>query len=126
MDEKARGLEAAPFGVVGLETAFGILYTELVLSGHIPLPLLIERLTTGPARAFGLEAGTLRPGAAGDVVVFDLKAEWTVDPATFRSLGRNTPWAGRLLYGRAVVTIVAGRVVFDLTSDVARHPGGRE
>lgn len=116
VEEKARGLAAAPFGVIGLETAFGVLHTDLVLAGRIPLAVLIERLTAGPARVFGLPAGSLRPGDPADLAVFDLEAEWEVDPGAFRSRGRNTPWAGRCLVGRSVLTLVGGRVVHDRLS----------
>ncbi len=111
--EKARGLADAPFGVVGLETAFAVLHTGLVIKDRISLATLIERLTVGPARAFGLEGGRLAPGALADVSVFDLTAEWTVDSAAFRSKGRSTPWEGHRLRGRPVLTIVGGEVVFD-------------
>ena len=115
-EDKARGLAAAPFGVVGLETAFGVLHTDLVVPGHVPLAVLIERLTSGPARAFALPAGSLEPGAPADLAVFDLEAEWEVDPEAFRSRGRNSPWTGRRLVGRPVLTLVGGRVVHDRLS----------
>jgi dihydroorotase len=118
-EEKGRGLAAAPFGVIGLETAFPLLYTELVRSGRVPLGVLVDRLTIAPSRVFGLEGGRLEPGAPGDVAVFDLEVEWVVDPAAFRSRGRNTPWAGSRLTGRPVLTLVEGRVVHDLLSSVA-------
>ncbi|MDX1622852.1 MAG: dihydroorotase [Gemmatimonadota bacterium] len=111
--EKDGGLEAAPFGIVGLETAFGLLHTELVLPGELSLEVLIERMTVGPARAFGLEAGRLEPGAPADVAVFALEEEWTVDPTRFLSRSRNTPFAGWPLVGRPVVTVVGGRIVHD-------------
>ena len=122
-EEKARGLLAAPFGVTGLETAFGALYTDLVLPGRVPLALLVERMTAGPAWAFGLEAGSLVARASADLAVFDLAAEWQVDPAGFRSRSRNSPWVGRRLRGRPVLTIVRGRIVHDLLS---RHGGTLE
>jgi len=113
-DEKARGLAGAPFGIVGLETAFPVVYTDLVESGEMPLEVLVERMTSGPADAFGLiEAGRLREGGPADVAVFDLGATREVDPARFRSKSRNTPWAGRRLQGWAVLTIVGGRIVHD-------------
>lgn len=112
-EEKSRGLAEAPFGVVGLETAFGVLYSALVETGRLPLPVLVARLTLGPARAFALEGGTLSTGARADVAVFDPAREWTVEPAGFRSKGRNTPWSGQRLRGRAILTLVAGEVVHD-------------
>ena len=118
--EKSRGLAAAPFGVIGVETAFPVLYTDLVRAGRMTLSDLVDRLTVAPARVFGLEVGRLATGAPGDLAVFDLDLDWVVDPAAFRSLGRNTPWAGRRLMGRPVLTIVRGRVVHDLLSSVGR------
>jgi dihydroorotase len=112
-DEKEQAFEDAPFGLVGLETAFAIVYTELVASGRMPLQTLLERMTSAPARAWSLPGGSLTRGAPGDVVVLDLDAAWTVDPARFISKSRNTPFAGRQLRGRAVLTIVGGEVVWE-------------
>jgi len=72
------------------------------------LPVLIERLTAGPARLFGINAGTLTPGASADIVVFDPNEEWTVDAAAFRSKGKNTPLDGVRLRGRVVMTLAEG------------------
>jgi dihydroorotase len=111
--EKARPLSEAPFGVIGLETAFGVVYTELVERGDISLRTLLARMTVDPARAFGIERGRLEVGAPADVAVFDLDQEWEVEPERFRSKARNTPWAGTTLRGRPTLTMVAGEVVFD-------------
>ncbi|HEX6059553.1 MAG TPA: dihydroorotase [Gemmatimonadaceae bacterium] len=110
-DEKEREFADAPFGIVGLETALSVVVRRLVEPGLIDLPTLVDRMSTTPARLFHLEGGTLRRGAVADVTVFDPEREWVVDPSTFRSKGRNTPWAGTRLRGRAVCTIVGGRVV---------------
>jgi dihydroorotase len=118
-DAKEAAFDDAPFGIVGLETAFGVAHTELVLGGVLSLPELIARMSTAPAAVFGLPGGTLRPGAPADVVVLDLAQRWTVDPAAFFSKSRNTPFAGRTLAGRAVVTLVGGKVVHD-TAGAAR------
>lgn len=112
-EDKRTGIETAPFGIVGFETAFGLLHTELVAGEKMSLRALVQKLTQQPARVFGLEAGNLSPGSIADVAVFDLRREWTVDPKTFRSRSRNTPWAGQRLQGRPVLTIVGGEVVFD-------------
>lgn len=112
-DEKEAAFDDAPFGIVGLETAFAVAHTELVVSGVFTLPELIRRMSTEPARIFHLPGGTLAVGAAADVVVLDPALKWTVDPAAFHSKSRNTPFAGRPLTGRAVVTIVGGRVMHD-------------
>ena len=118
-DAKEAAFDDAPFGIVGLETAFGVAHTELVLGGVLSLPELIARMSTAPAAVFGLPGGTLRPGASADVVVLDLAQRWTVDPAAFFSKSRNTPFAGRTLTGRPVVTLVGGKVVHD-TEGAAR------
>ena len=109
-DAKEAAFDDAPFGIVGLETAFAVAYTELVAGGILALPELVHRMSTAPAAAFRLPGGTLRPGAAADIVVLDITARWTVDPAAFFSKSRNTPFAGRALIGRAALTIVDGKV----------------
>ena len=111
-DEKEQAFEDAPFGIVGLETALGLAFTELVATGLIGLSTLIERMSTAPARALSLPAGSLRPGNPGDVTLIDPRLEWTVDPARFLSMSRNTPFAGRKLRCRAVRTVVGGRSVW--------------
>ena len=111
-DEKEREFADAPNGIVGLETALAVLVTHLVVPGIIDYPTLVERMAVAPARIFKLAGGTLRRGAAADVTVFDPHAEWTVRPTEFVSKGRNTPYAGQTLRGRAVCTVVDGAVVF--------------
>jgi dihydroorotase len=111
-DEKEAAFDDAPFGIVGLETAFAVAYTELVQGGILALPALLARMSTEPARIFHLPGGTLAPGAPADVVVLDPAAQWTVDPAAFRSKSRNSPFARRALTGRALLTIVAGKTVY--------------
>jgi dihydroorotase len=111
--EKARGLGPAPFGVVGLETAFAVLYSTLVERGLLPLGTLVRRLGADAARALGLEAPVVRVGARADLAAFDLETEWTVDAARFRSLGRNTPFEGWRLRGRPVLTVAGGAVAYD-------------
>jgi len=113
-DEKEREFADAPNGIVGLETALAVLVTNLVVPGVIDFPTLVERMAVTPARVFHLRGGSLRKGSAADVTVFDPGAEWTVDPARFVSKGRNTPYAGRTLRGRAVYTVVGGRLAFQL------------
>jgi dihydroorotase len=112
-DEKEQAFEDAPFGLVGLETALALGITQLVDRGLIDLSTLIMRLSTAPARAFNLPGGSLAAGAPADITVFDPAVEWTVDAARLRSKSRNTPFHGMTLRGRAVFTIVDGRVVFD-------------
>ena len=111
-DEKEREFADAPNGIIGLETALAVNLTWLVHRDIITLPLLIERMACAPARLFKLPGGTLRRGAPADVSVFDPDVTWTVDPARFRSKGRNTPYAGAELRGQVECTLVDGRVVY--------------
>ena len=111
-DEKEREFADAPNGIIGLETALAVNLTWLVESGIIGLPLLIERMSCAPARIFKLPGGSLRRGGDADVTVFDPTAAWLVEPSRFKSKGRNTPYAGQTLTGRARCTIVGGRVVY--------------
>lgn len=111
--EKGPCYEDAANGINVLETAFGSLYS-LVDEGALALPLLIERLTAGPARILGRKLGSLRRDWPADVVLIDPEAEWTVDPGEFASLSQNTPLAGVTLKGRVVTTIFSGRIVHDL------------
>lgn len=112
-DEKEQAFDDAPNGIVGLETAVGLILTHVVGKGVIDLPTMVERMSTQPARAFGLPGGTLADGAPGDVTVLDLEAAWTVDPDAFVSRSHNTPFGGWELTGRAVMTVVGGRVVYE-------------
>lgn len=107
-DEKEQAFEDAPFGLVGLETALGIAYTELVVPGHLDVSALVDRMSCGPARAMKLAGGTLATGSVADVTVFDPRIDWTVDAARFRSKGRNTPFAGKALVCAPTLTIVGG------------------
>ncbi|AZK46910.1 dihydroorotase [Paenibacillus lentus] len=111
-EEKAKGMQLAPFGIVGFETAFPLLYTKFVLTGRWDLSLLVQRMTADPARVFGLSAGRLEPGAPADLTIVDLDKEQEVDPSTFASKGRNTPFGGWKLKGWPVATIVGGKVVW--------------
>jgi len=111
-EEKALEFEAAPFGIVGLETSLALGLDRLVRPGVISLQRLIELMSTGPARVLGLAGGSLRVGAPADVTVIDLERELDVAAARFASKGRNTPFEGWRLRGRAVATLVAGRVVY--------------
>jgi dihydroorotase len=113
-DEKEREFQNAPNGIVGLETALAVVVDSLVVPGHIDFGTLVERMSCSPARLFGLPGGTLKAGAAADVTVFDPAKRWKVDPARFLSKGRNTPYAGMTLTGRAICTVVAGEIVYTL------------
>jgi len=112
--EKDVPFEEAPFGVIGLETAFSALYTHLVLPGALRLETLLERMSAGPARAFGLVEPRIEVGARANVVVLDLDAEWPVTEDGFRSLSANSWLLGETLRGRVVKTVADGREVFAL------------
>lgn len=116
-EEKSRGMEKAPFGIVGLETAFPLLYTHFVEKGMITLKQLIDYLTIKPAQAFSLEGGKIEIGAAADLVLLDLNHEEIIDPNKFASKGKNTPFAGWKCKGWPVKTIVNGNVVWSRESD---------
>ena len=115
-DEKEREFADAPNGIVGLETALGILLTELVQPGVIDLSALVELMACAPARLFKLPGGMLAEKAPADVTIFDPMHEWTVDPSEFVSKGRNTPYTGAVLRGRAICTVVGGEVVHRLAT----------
>jgi dihydroorotase len=113
--EKEVEFDAAPFGIVGLETELG-LFLDLLVHKHktIELPRLIEMFTVNPARLLQIEAGTLSVGRAADITLIDPEMEWTVDAGAFQSMSRNTPFDGWELKGRAVRTIVGGKTVWKL------------
>jgi dihydroorotase len=109
--EKDVPFEAAPFGVTGLETAFAALYTHLVRPGVISLETLLERMSAGPARVFGLERPRIAPGARANLVLLDLGREWTVE--RFHSKSRNSWLLGERLTGGVALTIAGGAVVYE-------------
>jgi dihydroorotase len=112
IEEKETTFDDAPLGIVGLETAIGVLWTELVHKANFPLMRLVEAMSTKPCQILGLDGGTLREGSRADVTVIDPDAEWVVQPEKFRSKGKNTPYAGWKLKGKVVMTICGGQVVF--------------
>ena len=112
-DEKEQAFDDAPFGIVGVETALGLVHHHLVLAGKLDLPTLVERMSSAPARAFNLPGGTLAEGSPADVTVFDPATKWTVDAKRFQSKSRNTPFGGGELTGRPVLTVVGGNVVWE-------------
>jgi dihydroorotase len=110
-EEKEVPFEEAPFGVTGLETAFSALYTQLVEPGVVPLATLLERMSAGPARIYGLAVPTITVGAPANLVLLDLEAAWHVDEGSFRSKSANSWLLGSKLRGRVVQTVAAGRLV---------------
>ncbi len=110
--EKEVPFEEAPFGVTGLETAFAALYTHLVEPGLLPLATLLERMSAGPARAYGLDVPRIALGAPANLVLLDPNAVWKVDEKGFRSRSINSWLLGKTLKGRVKATVAAGRLVF--------------
>ena len=104
-EEKSKGLEGSAFGIVGLETAFPVLYTRLVKTGAFPLDLLVEKLVINPRKRFHLPE-------TQDFSVWDLNESYTVDPEQFRTMGRSTPFEGLELFGRCYMTVCDGRIVY--------------
>jgi dihydroorotase len=111
--EKEVPFEAAPFGVTGLETAFSALYTHLVEPGLLKLETLLERMSAGPARAYGLDAPRIAVGAPANLVLLDLKASKRVSESDFRSRSANSWLLGQTVKGQVRLTIAAGRVAFE-------------
>lgn len=110
--EKEVPFEDAPFGVTGLETAFSALYTHLVEPGRVPLATLLERMSAGPARIYGLEPPRIAVGSRANLVLLDLEATWRVGETGFRSKSANSWLLGETLRGKVVKTVAAGKVVF--------------
>ena len=110
-EEKSGGLEKSLNGIVGLETAFPVLYTELVRPGILTLDKLIQLMHTNPAQRFGLNGG-LEVGAPADLTVFDLDTSYVVDPAEFQSMGKSSPFTGRTVFGKCLLTISNGTIAW--------------
>ncbi|WP_168120713.1 dihydroorotase [Paenibacillus sp. HB172176] len=111
-EEKARGVDLAPFGIVGFETAFPLLYTKFVATGKWTLGFLLSRMTETPASVFRLDTGKLAEGTPADITIVDLESRRSVDPQTFLSKSGNTPFGGWELSGWPTTTIVNGKVVW--------------
>lgn len=116
-EEKEQPMQKAPFGIVGLETAYALTVTELVHTGKITMRQLVERMSAAPARILGIKKGSLRPGMAADITIADTKTAWKIDPEQFYSKGKNTPFAGKTVYGMVYDTIVDGKLVYSRKSD---------
>ena len=112
-DEKEVPFEEAPFGVTGLETAFAVLSTRLVQPGLLPLGTLLDRMSAGPARVFGLERPRVAAGAPANLVLLDLEREWRVREEAFRSRSRNSWLLGETLTGEVALTVAAGAVAYE-------------
>ncbi|MBP3952100.1 dihydroorotase [Bacillus suaedae] len=112
-EEKSVGIERAPFGIVGLETAFPLLYTHFVKTERITLKQLVDWLSIKPANTFGLASGSLEEGAAADVTIIDLDEERKIDKEKFESKGKNTPFNGWVCQGWPIYTFVDGKLVWE-------------
>lgn len=111
--EKAQSIQKAPFGIVGSETAFSLLYTNLVVNGPFSLSQLIDWLVVNPAQLFNLkQAGQLNVGDLADIAIFDLETPTTIQATDFQSKGRNTPFIGATVLGTTVLTLVAGQTAY--------------
>ncbi len=111
-EEKEQTMLKAPFGIVGLETAFSLTITELVRTGKITLNQLVERMSLAPAKVLGINKGSLQVGMPADITIVDVESSYLIDPETFCSKGKNTPFAGKQVYGTVYYTIVDGKVVY--------------
>lgn len=114
LEKKMLEMDRAPFGILGLETAVGLSVTRLVEPGRIGWPRLVEAMSTLPAKILGINRGTLHPGAPADITLIDPSLSWRVDATASASKSVNSPFHGWTLQGRAVATIVAGRVKYRL------------
>ena len=111
-EEKSRGLEKSLMGVVGIETAFPVLYTDLVKTGKAPLSVIIERMAEAPAKRFALEGGKIEVGGKSNLCVFDLENEYIINSQEFLSMGKATPFEGKKVFGRSKMTIIGGKKVW--------------
>ncbi|MDF2907090.1 MAG: pyrC [Herbinix sp.] len=111
-EEKAKSFMDAPFGIVGLETAFSLTFTELVQKGYLTITQLVEKMSVNPAKVLGIDRGCIEVGKVADLVIADPKAEYLIDKEEFRSKGKNTPFHGRTVRGRIISTFVAGNRVY--------------
>ena len=112
-DDKNTSMKKAPFGIVGLETAACLTYSELVLGGYLTPMQMAEKMSYNPARIVGIDKGDIQPGKKADVVIFDPNETYKIDKNTFASKGRNTPFDGRKVTGRVKVTICDGNIVYE-------------
>ena len=112
-EEKNTSMKKAPFGIVGLETAACLTYTELVLQGYLTPMQMAEKMSYNPAQVIGLDRGDIQPGKVADIVIFDPEETYVIDKSQFASKGRNTPFDGRKVTGKVKMTIVGGRISYE-------------
>ncbi|MGO4927047.1 dihydroorotase [Fundicoccus sp. Sow4_D5] len=111
-EEKSNGFKQSPFGIVGIETSFALMYTHFVKTGRMSLEFLLNRMGQKPAELFNLPVAQLAVGATADLAVFDLDSEYTIDPGDYLSKSSNTPFNGHRVYGMCSLTIVKGEIVW--------------
>lgn len=111
-EEKKKPIANAPFGITGLETSLCLTYTELVLKGVLTPMQMVERMSYAPAKIIGIDRGTLLPGAVADITVMDPECEFVIDRKDFVSMGHNTPFDGRKVKGKVMLTMVGGKIVY--------------
>ena len=115
--DKNKGMLDAPFGIVGLETAAALTYSELVMKDVLTPLQMAEKMSYNPAKVLRLDAGTITEGKDADLVIFDPNASYTIDKNTFVSKSKNTPFHGRKVTGRVDMTIIGGDVVYQFQSE---------
>lgn len=111
--DKNTSMKKAPFGIVGLETAASLTYTELVEGGYLTPMQMAEKMSYNPAKIIGLDKGDIAPGKVADIVIFDPQKKYAIDKTTFASKGKNTPFDGRKVTGKVRATLVDGQVVYE-------------
>lgn len=116
-EEKANSMAKAPFGIVGLETAFALTVTELVKTGYLTPMQLVEKMSFNPAKVIGIDKGSLAVGKAADLVIADFDASYKIEADKFVSMGKNTPFDGKEVYGRILTTFVDGKIVYDYADE---------
>lgn len=112
-EEKEKSMAEAPFGIVGLETAFSLTFTELVRTGILTYRQLVEKMSLNPAKILGIDRGCIGEGKVADIVIIDPDTEYNIDKNKFFSKGTNTPFHGRKVYGRVLYTLVSGEVKYE-------------
>ena len=112
-EEKNAPMEKAPFGIVGLETAACLTYTELVAKGYLTPMQMAAKMSYNPAKVIGIDKGDIAPGKVADIVIFDPNESYTIDKNEFKSMGKNTPFLGYQVTGRVRMTLTGGKVVYE-------------
>ncbi len=112
-EDKGNSFIGGAFGIVGLETAFDLLYSNLVLTGKVSLKTIVDSLTVNPARIFGVEGGRLEVGELANITIIDLDVERTIDVNEFKTLGRNTPFNGYQVHSKIDTTIIKGEIAYE-------------